>query len=274
MAINNLDRIVFLFQNINAFQGDFQVYQNRIADAVRTFNNQTSWQITELIYILKDLHWSKNRILVLNKNEKKLLTIFNKLLSLQPERKLYADNTNLIIDEINKIEESIDYIYAKIIDRFSCDPFEIIQQTIKTKFSKVNCSVINNVSEKTYVKIKGYELGNIIADLVDNGIRSLDDANNYIGKIILRKNDGSIIADISDNGSGINQRYHNKIFEKGYTTRKSDGGFGLFYAKETLQKYGGEIFVLKSEKDKGTTMRIVLKTVQKSHENKGSIKNA
>ena len=262
VAINNLDRIIFLFQNIGDYQGDFQIYQNRIADAIRTFNKQTSWQLSEVIYILKDVHWERKKILILKKSHKKLLQIFKKLLLAEPNRKLYIDNSASVIKYVNALEDGIEQIYKRVIIHFSCDPSEIVGQTLKTKYSEINCHIDNLLREENNVKIKGYELGNIIADLLDNGLRSTNGEKLFKGKIKLTQQDTALLIDVSDNGKGISKKYHNKIFEKGYTTRTTDGGFGLFYARETLQKYGGEIFVLKSEKNIGTTMRVVLKVVK------------
>jgi signal transduction histidine kinase len=260
VAINNLDRIIFLFQNIYEFQGDFQIYQNRIADAVRTFNRQTSWQLSELIYILKDIHWERNKILLLKNSHKKLLRIFKKHLY-RPNQELYFIYSVPVIKNVKNIEGSIDQIYKKVVNHFSCNSEEIISQTLKTKYPEINCRISNLLAEQKNVKIKGYELGNIIADLIENGLRSANGEKVFKGEIILQQQDTAVLIDVSDNGKGIARKYHKKIFEKGYTTRTTDGGFGLFYARETLQKYGGEIFVLRSEKEKGTTMRMVLRIV-------------
>ena len=266
VAINNMDRIIFLFQNISEFEGDFKIYQNRILDAVRTYNNQTSWQLSELVYILRDVHWDRNIVLNLKNNQKKLLQIFNKILSSEDGCEIYSKNSNYVLNAIKHIETNIDQIYSKIIKRFSCDPYNIIIQTINSKYSKTECHMENKLQSQAFVKIKGYELGNIIADLLENGLRSTEDREHFQSKIKIQKNDGYIVIDISDNGSGIPKMHHKKIFEKGYTTRKTDGGFGLFYALETLQKYGGEIFVLKSEKNIGTTIRMILKIVNREQE--------
>ena len=106
-------------------------------------------------------------------------------------------------------------------------------------------------------------MGNIIADLVENGIRSLPENITYKGKIDLQQQDSTIVIDISDNGKGIAKANQNKIFEKGFSTQKTDGGFGLYYAKETLAKYGGSISIFKTGKNMGTTMRVKLRGVSK-----------
>ena len=64
--------------------------------------------------------------------------------------------------------------------------------------------------------------------------------------------------DVRDNGCGIPREDWERAFERSYTT-KEEGGFGLYYARETLARFGGKIFVLDSVIGSGTTMRMVLR---------------
>jgi signal transduction histidine kinase len=50
------------------------------------------------------------------------------------------------------------------------------------------------------------------------------------------------------------------VFKPGYTTKKRGWGLGLSLVKRIIEEYhGGKIFVKKSEPNKGTTFRIVLR---------------
>ncbi|MGD1049178.1 MAG: HAMP domain-containing sensor histidine kinase, partial [Candidatus Krumholzibacteriaceae bacterium] len=64
--------------------------------------------------------------------------------------------------------------------------------------------------------------------------------------------------DIRDNGCGIPREDWERVFERHFTT-KAEGGFGLYYAREELARFGGKIFVLDSAAGSGTTMRVVLR---------------
>lgn len=69
-----------------------------------------------------------------------------------------------------------------------------------------------------------------------------------------------LIIDVEDSGIGIEKKYFKEIFKPGYSTKKRGWGLGLSLTKRIIEEYHrGRIFVLKSEKDKGTTIRIVLK---------------
>ena len=52
------------------------------------------------------------------------------------------------------------------------------------------------------------------------------------------------------------------IFEPGFTTKKRGWGLGLSLCKRIIENYHhGKIYVLHSEENKGTTFRILLKSV-------------
>jgi signal transduction histidine kinase len=65
--------------------------------------------------------------------------------------------------------------------------------------------------------------------------------------------------DIEDTGSGIDRKLVNEIFKPGYSTKKRGWGLGLSLTKRIIEEYhNGKIFVLSTEVNKGTTIRVVL----------------
>ena len=76
-------------------------------------------------------------------------------------------------------------------------------------------------------------------------------------KVTTKKQGDWFVAEIYDSGIGIPKKYFNNIFKKGFTTRKSSG-FGLFFAKQIIEKLKGKIEV-ESEVGKYTLFRVYLK---------------
>ncbi|HQJ89195.1 MAG TPA: HAMP domain-containing sensor histidine kinase, partial [Paludibacteraceae bacterium] len=65
---------------------------------------------------------------------------------------------------------------------------------------------------------------------------------------------------VQDTGKGIAKSKFNTVFKPGYTTKKRGWGLGLSLVKRIIEEYHeGKIFVKKSEINKGTTFRILLK---------------
>lgn len=68
------------------------------------------------------------------------------------------------------------------------------------------------------------------------------------------------IIDVSDTGKGITSQNLQEVFNPGYTTKKRGWGLGLSLAKRIIEEYhNGKIYVLASERGKGTTFRIEIR---------------
>lgn len=108
-------------------------------------------------------------------------------------------------------------------------------------------------------RITDADLSYVLDELVQNALRHIDEQPAQIDITVHHAYD-ELHIDVQDNGSGIPQHLWEEIFRFGFTTRPAGkGGFGLYHARQRLEKYGGKIFVAASEMGRGATMRICLK---------------
>ncbi|MCK4920979.1 MAG: HAMP domain-containing histidine kinase [Bacteroidales bacterium] len=97
--------------------------------------------------------------------------------------------------------------------------------------------------------------------VVENVCKNALDAIDGKGEIVINLHDNTqiIYIDIQDKGKGIPKAKYKTIFKPGYTTKKTGWGLGLSLTKRIVEYYhGGKIFVLNSDVNLGTTIRIVL----------------
>lgn len=100
-----------------------------------------------------------------------------------------------------------------------------------------------------------------IENLVKNAMDSLREQQNdaYIS-ISSKVQEGEVIIDIEDSGSGIEIKNVKNIFKPGFSTKKRGWGLGLSLTKRIIEDYhNGSVFVLRSELEEGTTMRVSFK---------------
>jgi len=176
-------------------------------------------------------------------------------------------------DYIKEIEKDIDRLLT-ITDRFSkigsiptlkkCD---IIAETfetydyLKARSSKLIDFEIVTPNMPLYVNLNKQLYSWTIENLVKNAI----DAMKGKGKLTLNIVDDHkyVKIMITDNGKGLPNHLHTKIFNPGYTSKKRGWGLGLSLAKRIVEDYhNGKIKVLNSELEKGTTMQISLKIIE------------
>jgi signal transduction histidine kinase len=98
--------------------------------------------------------------------------------------------------------------------------------------------------------------------VIENLIRNAIDAMEGPGSIDIEIDNRTnwVVIDISDSGKGIAKGLLKTVFEPGYTSKKRGWGLGLSLTKRIIEIYHkGKIFVKKSEANKGTTFRMLLK---------------
>jgi signal transduction histidine kinase len=99
--------------------------------------------------------------------------------------------------------------------------------------------------------------------VLENLIRNALDAMQGEGSIEIEANSiepNYIAIDLKDNGKGIPEHLHSKIFDPGFTTKKRGWGLGLSLCKRIVEEYfEGSIFVKSSKLNEGTIFRILLK---------------
>ena len=120
---------------------------------------------------------------------------------------------------------------------------------------KITVSVMNNMP---IVFVDANRIRAALQNLIENSIKFIDKENGFID-IGCKKNSDKIIFYVKDNGIGIEEKYHQKIFELfDKLDKNSEGtGIGLAIVKRIIEVHGGEIWV-ESELGKGTVFYFTL----------------
>lgn len=177
---------------------------------------------------------------------------------------------NDIIKELNKDVHRLELI----ADRFSKigSAPELTEHDLNISVEKTFQYMKRRAPKKvefTYDPAGGIIMVNINPPIfewvLENLIRNSLDAIEGQGSIHLDviDLDHEVQIDVHDSGKGIPPNKHQKIFEPGYSTKKRGWGLGLSLAKRIIERYhNGQIFVKRSEPEKGTIISIVLPKAQ------------
>ena len=175
-------------------------------------------------------------------------------------------------DYVNEIEKDIKRLEI-ITSRFSkigslpiLKPHNIVEETSKTidyLKSRLSDKVIFNFvknTENIQVNLDPELYSWSIENLIKNGIDAMKGMGMLTIEITQKNNLVKTI--ISDTGKGIPKNQFQNIFEPGFTTKKRGWGLGLSLSKRITEDYHkGEIKVLNSELEKGTSIQISLSTI-------------
>jgi len=91
--------------------------------------------------------------------------------------------------------------------------------------------------------VPAWELCRVLGNLIDNAMDALEGRKGARLKIALSEDVRSISFAISNNGPAIPEKQRAKIFEPGFTTKKTGQGMGLFIVSQTVTEMGGRITV-------------------------------
>ncbi|MGO4773716.1 sensor histidine kinase [Flavobacterium sp. W22_SRS_FK3] len=171
----------------------------------------------------------KTTLSLLERQNSKLQKLFQQVagVSLNP----VADRSSEIGIGCNEIEE--------IIDDFRLSKTDIT----------ISC---HQIKETINIKMDRFHLNTILVNLLDNAAKYGATQIN----IELNCIEDKFLLNIKDNGKGISTKEHIAIFDKFYRVEKGNLhntkglGLGLFYVKQLVEAYHGEIRVI-SEEDKG-----------------------
>jgi len=121
---------------------------------------------------------------------------------------------------------------------------------------EVRKSITSNAKLRLNPELFQWAIENLIKNSMDAIKESSEKA--FISVKVF-ENGETLVIDVEDSGSGIDRKYQNEIFKPGFSTKKRGWGLGLSLTKRIIEEYhNGKIFVLKSDVNQGTTIRVTL----------------
>ena len=126
---------------------------------------------------------------------------------------------------------------------------ELVEDALRmnaASLSRHEVQIIREYSEIPPVVVDKHKAIQILVNLIRNAKHALDDGGHAEKRLIVRvaKNGGDFVhVSVIDNGVGISKENLTRLFEYGFTTRKSGHGFGLHSSVRAAQEMGGSLTV-------------------------------
>ncbi len=158
-----------------------------------------------------------------------------------------------ITDRFSKIGSE-----AKLEENNIVDTIEENLVYLKARLSK---KVEINFNAGIDSKIKVPHNQSLMDWVIENLCKNSVDAMSGVGRLSLLVSEDKthVHIDVTDTGKGVSSNDQKAIFEPGYSTKKRGWGLGLALVKRIIcEHHKGKVFVLKSKKGVGTTIRISL----------------
>ena len=127
-------------------------------------------------------------------------------------------------------------------------------ESVKRPNVRLNLSLVDK--EIPDAAFSESQLSRILSNLVNNAIESLNPEGGVV-TIGVRQSSNSIQVIIIDTGRGMSPEFLEKIGNPGLSDKIDGNGFGLYFAINTLSKYGGRMDI-KSKPGEGTSVTLHL----------------
>jgi len=187
----------------------------------------------------------------------------------EPKVEKYLNLMNTVTDKLDTfIKEIIDFSRNKrtTVNNETLSLKNIIEESIaQNKYlpGARNILIEKEINVDT-IYADALRMKIILNNVISNAIKYSDEQKN--NKVIVIKTCRSgayCIIEIEDNGIGISEEYHERIFDMFFVTENNQKGtgLGLYIVKETVEKLNGTISV-ESKKDIGT--KFIIKMIEAS----------
>lgn len=210
---------------------------DEIIGVIASFNDST-----EIKRLAEEITGVRQVIHALRANTHEFMNKLHVILGLIELNEL--DEVKKYIKNVTRNQEQIRFFLMKKIKNPTISAI-ILGKLNRTKELKINMELDkNSYLEKYYVNIQNETLVTIIGNLLDNSMDAIERKGDG-GKISLRIEDvdGNIEIEVIDSGTGIKKENIEKIFKRGFTTKKEEGGIGLFLVKKSIKQLNGKVFV-------------------------------
>lgn len=117
---------------------------------------------------------------------------------------------------------------------------------------------LNMPEEEVFIYMDREQLGRVLNNLLKNAKHAVVSKKQPLVDIKLYRQDRCPIIEVTDNGSGIREDIHEKIFIPNFTTKTSGTGLGLAICKQIMESVNGEI-TFDSKKGGPTTFYLKFK---------------
>ena len=187
---------------------------------------------------------------------------------------LYGDLNRKQVEYVNDIKISATHLLGMInevldMSKIEANAMKIVKSTfwISRAVDEV-CNIISPLAHRKKIRITKnipvdfevfadyQKIQQILYNLVSNAIKFTPDNGDVDITAVSNSNGFKLV--VHDNGIGIDEKYHGKIFAKfvqldsAYTKKESSTGLGLTITKELVELHGGKISLI-SEINNGST---------------------
>lgn len=223
--------------------------------------------------LLKKYEYISNKAKMISheiKNHLSVIDLYSRIVEKRTEKLDEGETKDSVQNGINCIKKSKEMIAQllgelKTIQGLNLLPIDLsgllstFEALVLPRVQEKNAQIVIKNALKCSVLVDESKLLNVLINLVYNSLDFVG-KNAKEGKIeIVTQVEGENMLKIrvSDNGPGVGADKEDKIFEKGFTSKVTGSGLGLYISKEAMQEQCGDLILAESS-EKGAVFELMV----------------
>lgn len=253
LSYDGKDEIGELVKQYNRMVDEIEDSANKLANSEREY----AWR-----EMAKQIaHEIKNPLTPMKLNVQQLLKSWkDKAPEFDKRIENFTNNQIEYIDNLSTIATAFSS-FAKMPGSNPAEVNLIDQLNTTLQLFKDTDNVVFNVKwpheSKIIVQADKEHLNGVFSNLFKNGIQAVPAGREGLINVDIEVRGNKVVVAISDNGTGIPEELHNKMFTPNFTTKSSGMGLGLSIVRKYLESAGGTIW-FESVTGTGTTFFVEL----------------
>ncbi|MFQ5633025.1 MAG: sensor histidine kinase, partial [bacterium] len=200
------------------------------------------------------------------KNSRKLENLLNAYSDRGTTQSQAARIAREIPGTVEFINEVVEAIQDELALYYSSDIIAAVERVLAAISPRLREEAISfkNFHVEGDWNAKGFidetDFATLFNDVLDNALAAMQGCETKELMVKIFNDEKKVFVEVMDSGCGIKKENIDRIFDLEFSA-KEEGGFGLYHAREILNKYGGKIKVTQSTPGKGTTVRLEIRRV-------------
>lgn len=278
VSLTNLNRLGLLIKNLNSImypslgmveadKGEILFPQalDKIITLLKEYNFKTQPLLNEILLLLRLVEpelKSLNlftKINTLSKNLEECINTNSKIFSAILNEKeivmvsdIISNNQDTILETVNKIKYIVKTVRSLLYQNFRTDIEPILMKiadNYRHKYTDIPIEI--NAEKVSEVLIDKDELKDMLEILFNNAYQAMNRSDSEERKIEIKilPSNNKCTLQFQNIGSTLDEKVRERLFEIGASSNSDERGFGLYYIRDCITKFGGDIFYDEGFKD-------------------------
>ena len=238
-------------------------FKQRHQEAVQVYFNHTHDQLLSIIEKHNGTQVNGNTLSLIKKNVRQLDRYLTAYHHQWPEADENQKMSVAVVNHLKNLDKNLRRLKDELKGYYQCDIIQSVRKILDAfdpKFQQNNIiveqtSVEGDMNFNAFISAADFEM--LFEELICNAMAAMNDSKRKVLNIKVQSEKTRLLLYIQDSGCGIEKESFEQIFERNYST-KLRGGFGLYHAKITLEKYGAKIKIHESVKGEGEPEDVVV----------------